>query len=224
MRALTTWTIEKASLQRTCRKNLKTRVLYLIKYKTSAKMKMNTEMITNSSSIGVPWRKWLLKLSDFSHLRFGISMLNGLFFLTGVEKLLVNARTLQIREKREKRLLYPEPHKFPSVSHIHFNCLWIEFKVLYGMLITHPSSLSLRFFPEISLISVFHSDMPISTLMTCAQINLYLEKPYSTAPQEDLSWLSQSDIFLPVIITIQCSKLSSKKEKKTLTSLVTGES
>ena len=56
MRALNTWTIEKASLQRTCRKNLKTRVLYLIKYKTSAKIKMNTEMITNSRSIGLPWR------------------------------------------------------------------------------------------------------------------------------------------------------------------------
>ena len=76
------------------------------------------------------------------------------------------AHTLQFREKRGGggSLPFPEPHKFPRVSHIHFKCLWMEFKVFHGILITYPSSLSLRSFSGISLILALHSDMPTKTL------------------------------------------------------------
>lgn len=59
------------------------------------------------------------------------------------------AYTLQFRGKREageESLPFPEPHKFARVSHIHFKCWWIEFKVFNGILIIYPSSLSLRSF------------------------------------------------------------------------------
>lgn len=61
------------------------------------------------------------------------------------------AHTLQFREKKWRgggveRLPFPEPHEFLRVSHIHFKCVWIEFKVFNGILITYPSSLSLRSF------------------------------------------------------------------------------
>lgn len=71
------------------------------------------------------------KLSDFSqHLRFGISVLDGLFFFMGVEKMLESVPTLCNLEKRrgKKSLSFPEPHRFPGVSPINFK-LWVEFKV-----------------------------------------------------------------------------------------------
>lgn len=44
------------------------------------------------------------KLRDFSqHLRFGISVLDGLFFFMGVEKVMESVPTLCNLEKRKKK-------------------------------------------------------------------------------------------------------------------------
>lgn len=78
------------------------------------------------------------KLNDFSqHLSFGISVLNGLFFLMGVEKVLDIVPTLQFREKREAEVSIFNTTQFSSASPINFKLLWVECKVFNGIFLTY---------------------------------------------------------------------------------------
>ena len=128
------------------------------------------------------------------------------------------AHTLQFREKKWRgwwggveRLPFPEPHKFLRVSHIHFKCVWIEFKVFNGILITYPSSSS--FFwnkPDFSIaLRYAHKNTQIflSWLSWCSNHSSFQSnEPSQRSPVSPAHSLHESPkvtYFFIYIITIQ---------------------